>query len=139
MFKPEWREGYDVRSLVDPVEILLPEDDATAFQLICAVIHHRNDMVPNRLPLRTILSIAITADKYDCIRALRFATESWLSLHQDTIEDSLGLAAAAYLLGNAIAFRKITKQMILTHNGPFTAIPGAEVESVIDWGVFSKS
>jgi hypothetical protein len=42
MFGPEWREGNDLRGRADLVEITLPEDDATAVQLLCAVIHHRN-------------------------------------------------------------------------------------------------
>jgi hypothetical protein len=42
MFGPEWREGTDLRGWADLVEITLPEDDATAVQLLCAVIHHRN-------------------------------------------------------------------------------------------------
>jgi hypothetical protein len=133
MFRPEWREGHDIRNRVKPVDVPLPEDDATALQLLCAVIHHRNDMVPDRLPIHTVLSIAVTAEKYDCIWALRFASESWLRPDRDAIGDLFVLAAAAYLLENAVAFRKITKRMILTHNGSFTAISGAEVKAVINW------
>ncbi|KAF2843893.1 hypothetical protein T440DRAFT_437076 [Plenodomus tracheiphilus IPT5] len=136
MFRPEWRDGYDMKSQVKPVDVLLPEDDATALQLLCEVIHHQNDMIPDRLPIHTVLNIAITADKYDCIQALRFASESWLRSDQHAIGDLFILAGAAYLLGNAVAFRKITKQMILTHNGSFTTISIAEVKDVIDWWTF---
>lgn len=69
---------------------------------------------------------------------LKFASESWLNSDWDTTSDLAVLAAAAYLLGNAAAFRRTTKNMILTHNGPFTAIHCAEVEAVIDWRVISK-
>lgn len=131
MFKQEWREGYDMKSRAEPVDILLPEDDATALQILCAVIHHQNDRIPDRLPIHTVLSIAVTADKYDCIRALRFASESWLQSSRDAIGDLFVLAAAAYLLQNAVAFRKITKQMILTHNRSFLVMSNPQANDEI--------
>lgn len=138
MFEPEWREGDDLRSRADPAEIRLPEDNATALRLVCAVIHHENDTIPHELPIHTLLDIAVTADKYDCISALKFASESWLCPDRDKASELLVLTAAAYLYRNATAFRKITKKLILIHNGPFAAISCAEVEAVMDWRVFGE-
>ena len=139
IFGAETSEGSDLRGRVDLVEITLPEDDATAVQLLCALIHHRNDMIPNNLPIHTVLSIAVTADKYDCIRVLKFVSESWFHSDSNTTSDLLVLAAAAYLLDNGTAFRRITKKMILVHNGPFTAIPSASVETIMDWRLLGKA
>lgn len=139
MLRPEWREGNEMSSRIEPVETTLPEDDATALQLLCSVIHHQNDTVPDELPTYTVLSVAVAADKYDCTRALRFASENWLCLdRRDLIEDMVVLTATAYRFGNAAAFRKITKRMILDHDGPFTAIPGAEVLNETDWRVLGE-
>lgn len=138
IFGPDWKEGHDLRHQADLVEIPLPEDDATAFQRLCAVLHHQNDSIPRKLPALAILSIAVLADKYDCVRAAKFACESWLHSGWDATSDVLVVAAAAYLLRNEIAFRNTTKKLILTHNGPFTAISCAEVEAAMDWRVFSE-
>jgi hypothetical protein len=45
-----------------PVEIPLPEDNATALRVICAVIHHRSELVPPTLAAGDVLQIAVTAD-----------------------------------------------------------------------------
>ena len=139
MFKPEWREGDELRARTDPIEIALPEDDAVAMQLLCAVIHHQNDSIPRELPIPTVLAIAVTADKYDCIRALRFASELWLRSRRGEVSDMLVLAAAAYLFENATAFRDITKKIILSHNGPFSAVYRGEAETIMDSRVFGES
>jgi hypothetical protein len=140
MLGPGWKEGNKLRDGADAVEIPLPDDDATAIQLLCAVVHHQNgsDTIPRQLAVRTILNIAMAADKYDCVRALKFASESWLQPSWDRVDDLMVLAAAAYLLENAEAFWEITKKMILNHDGSFTTLNCAEVEDVMDWKVFCK-
>jgi hypothetical protein len=132
MLGPGWKEGADLRNRSDPAEIKLPEDNADAWKILCAVLHYQNDQIPKIIPIHTILSVAITADKYDIIRALKFASESWLSADYDETSDLLVLAAAAYLFQNAAAFRKITKKMVLNHNGSFTALSCAQVDAVMD-------
>jgi len=138
MFRPEWRTSDDITTQAGLVAIPLPEDDPTALQLICAVIQHQNHTIPHILPVDTVLSLAVTADKYDCSRALRFASETWLHSDRNAINDLFILAAAAYLLENATAFRNITKKMILLHNGPFAAVSCRDVEAVMDWRMLGK-
>jgi hypothetical protein len=53
-------------------------DNAAALKLVCAIIHHRNKMVPQTLAAGDILEIAVTADQYDRIDALKFASGNWL-------------------------------------------------------------
>lgn len=138
IFGSELREGHQMSNQIDPIEIMLPEDDATALKIICSVIHHQNDEIPEELPARVILAVAIAANKYGCIRALHFASKSWLRPDQVPIEDSVLLAAAAYRLGNATAFRNITKGMILNHAGPFTAVVGADALDETDWRILGE-
>lgn len=54
----------------------LPDDDPTALTTICAVLHHRNDLVPSVFSGKDILRVAIVADKYDYLSAIHYAASS---------------------------------------------------------------
>ncbi len=138
MLGPNWKEGHDMLSLDGPVELLLPEGNATALTVICAVIHHQNRMVPHHLAARDVYNIAVTADEYDCIGALRFASDSWLQLGKSSAADLMLLTAAAYLFNNAAAFKEITKALILDYHGSYLALSCREVELAMTWRVFCK-
>lgn len=138
MFEPDWKEGDNMLGRDGPVELLLPEDNAAAMKLICAIIHHQNKRIPQTLPASDVLGIAVTADKYDCVDALKFASENWLLPRKNKAGDLMLLTAAAYLFRNAQAFKEITKAMILTHSDPYLALSCKEVESAMTWRVFCK-
>ncbi|KAI8936706.1 hypothetical protein NX059_007098 [Plenodomus lindquistii] len=54
MFGPNWKEGNDLKTTTTSTpEFPLPEDDATALQILCAVIHYRSDEVPENVPARS--------------------------------------------------------------------------------------
>ncbi|KAK0118388.1 hypothetical protein ONS95_012677 [Cadophora gregata] len=78
MFGPDWNEGHDILGRDEPVEVLLPEDNADALNVICAVLHHQNNEVPETLAAGDVLRVAVAADKYDCVNALKFASGIWL-------------------------------------------------------------
>ncbi|EHK96442.1 hypothetical protein M7I_7836 [Glarea lozoyensis 74030] len=136
MFGPDWKEGHDMLGRDGPVELLLPEDNASALKFICAIIHHRNNQVPQTLAAGDVLEVAVTADKYDCVDALKFASGNWLLPGKNEPGDLMLLTAAAYLFQNAKAFKEITRQLILNHDGPYLALSCEEVESAITWRVF---
>ena len=138
MFGPDWKEGHSLFGRDKPVELPLPEENAAALKLICAIIHHRNNMVPQTLAAGNVLGIAVTADKYDCIDVLKFASGNWLQPRQNKAGDLMLLAAAAYLFQNAPAFKEITKAMILNHGGPYLTLLCEEVESAMNWRVFCE-
>jgi len=57
---PLYREGQRSGLTGSKKEIPLPEDDADAMNIICAVIHHRNDMAcpsPNLPRLKSIIKM----------------------------------------------------------------------------------
>jgi hypothetical protein len=137
MFEPTWKEG-NMLGRNESTEVRLPEDNVTALRIICAVLHHRNELVPPTLTAGNILEIAIIADKYECIDALKFASQDWLQPRGNEAGDLMLLTAAAYLFQNAPAFKKITKAMILNHSGPYLALCSKKVESAITWRVFRK-
>ncbi|KAF2675684.1 hypothetical protein K458DRAFT_324012 [Lentithecium fluviatile CBS 122367] len=136
MLGPDWKEGDEMIGRDGPVELPLPEDKAATMELICAIIHHRNERIPSTLPALNVLEIAVTADKYDCIDALKFASQSWFCPDGHDTDDLMFLTASAYLFRNAQAFKEITKAMILSHSGPYLALSCEEVESVMSWKVF---
>lgn len=138
MFRPDWKEGHDMLDRDGPVEVLLPEDNAGALQLICAIIHHRNNKVPQTLAAGDVLRVAVTADKYDCVDALKFASGNWLRPGKNEAEDLMLLTTAAYLFKDAQAFKEITRELILNHHGSYLALSCEEVESTINWRVFCK-
>lgn len=75
MFKIQWTESQGL-SKESPGKILLVEDNADALRILCFVIHHRNDDVPQSLSPNEVLQIAIEADKYDLTAALKYASIS---------------------------------------------------------------
>jgi hypothetical protein len=136
MFGPDWKEGHNMLGRDGPVELLLPEDNAAALKHICAIIHHQNNEVPQTLAAGDVLEVAITADKYDCVETLKFASGNWLRPGKNEAGDLMFLTAAAYLFRNAQAFKEITRALVLNHDGPYLAFLCEEVESAITWKVF---
>lgn len=138
MFGPNWKEGRNILGRDGPVEVSLFEDNGTALKLICAIIHHRNKLVPQTLAAGDVLGIAVTAHKYNCVNALKFASGNWLQPREHKATDLMLFTAAAYLFQDAQAFKEVTKAMILSHGGPYLALSCEEVESAMTWRVFCK-
>ena len=137
MFEPVWNKG-NMLGRDESTEIPLPEDDASALQIICAIIHHQSKLLPQTLTASDVLGIAITADKYDCLDALKFASTNWLQPHNRDVNSLIRLTAAAYIFQDAAAFKRITKALILNHGGTYLALSCEEVVSVMPWRVFCR-
>ena len=90
------------------------------------------------MPQTTFLRIAVTADKYDCIEALEFASRDWLQPRQNKAGDLILLTAAAYLFQNAPAFKEVTKALVLNYGDPYLALSREKVESAMPWSVFCE-
>jgi hypothetical protein len=85
-----------------------------------------------------VLAVAVVADKYDCVNALKFASETWLRTSGDEFDNLVLLTAAAYLFRNAQAFKGITRALVLHYDGPYLALCTDEDESIMPWKVFCK-
>lgn len=132
MFSTTWAEGQNLSSTA-PKDIELPENSPTATEAICCVLHFRNDIVPSLNPEET-LQVAITADKYDVVLALRYATTAWLnrpqprkkmiwldSHHRDKMMINDGyLLAAAYILQDVESFARISHDLICHYSGSYS-------------------
>jgi hypothetical protein len=138
MFGPNWKEGHNILDLDGPVDLPLPDDNAAALKIICSVLHHQNKEVPQTMAAGDVLAVAVAADKYDCITALRFASESWLRPSSDDAGSLMLRTAAAYLLQNAQAFWELTRRLILDYDGPYLALSCKEVETAMTWRVFCR-
>jgi hypothetical protein len=138
MFGPGWKEGHAMLGQEEPVEILLPEDNAAALELICAIIHHRNDKVHQSLAASNVLAVAVTADKYDFSDALKLASAYWLRPGQNKAGDLMLLSAAAFLFNNAQAFKDITRALILDYDGSYLALSCKGIESAITRSIFCE-
>ncbi|KAF2495477.1 hypothetical protein BU16DRAFT_390775 [Lophium mytilinum] len=133
MFGPHFSEGQDLR-VARPKEVPMPEDDANVLEILCNIIHHRNDAVPETLSGTEVFDVAVAADKFDCVVAIKHASTLWLNPReiQDVIE--LGhLMATAYILDNAQAFSEITLAMMLRHKESY--LPLAD-EELVPWRTF---
>ena len=140
MFGPHFSEGQDLGG-DRPKEIPMPDDNADALKIICNIIHLRNDAVPETLNPGEVLQVAITADKFDCVVALKHASMLWLNPRD--IEDILELGhlmAAAYVFDNAQAFREITLSMMLRHKDSYLPLTDKDIGLVnfIPWKTFCK-
>lgn len=138
MFGPHFSEGQDISKEV-PKEILMPEDDADAMKIICAVIHLRNNAASDKITPDEVLTVAVTADKYNCIDPLKNASGHWLKpVDSASLEDLNHLMAAAYLFDDAQAFDGITRAMILHHTDSYIALEHGPVESILSWRIFCE-
>ncbi|KAL4966922.1 uncharacterized protein BDV14DRAFT_198387 [Aspergillus stella-maris] len=81
-----------------------------------------------------VLDLAFLADKYDMMDGLGSATDTLLLPRGENAKRLMGLTAAAYVLQNAQAFRKLTRALIFTHEDPYLSLltekigPGREIQ-----------
>ncbi|GKU16312.1 unnamed protein product [Fusarium langsethiae] len=139
MLGPDWKESHDMRDHDGLSKLSLPDDDAAALEIICSVIHYQNKKVPRTLPACDVLAVAVVADKYGCVDALKFASETWLRISGDEPDNLMLLTAAAYLFNNSQAFNKITGALVVDYDGPYLALCADEMESIMPWKAYWNS
>ncbi|KAF2000416.1 hypothetical protein P154DRAFT_492065 [Amniculicola lignicola CBS 123094] len=137
MFGPHFSEGQDLTTS-SPKEIPMPEDDANVLEIICNIIHLRNDDVPEAVSPTKALGLAVAADKFECVVAVKHASTLWLKPREVQDITELGrLVAAAYILDSTRAFSDITLCMVLHHKDSYLSLAGEDLgldESVV-WHV----
>ncbi|KAL5584271.1 hypothetical protein FOVSG1_013660 [Fusarium oxysporum f. sp. vasinfectum] len=97
MLRLNWTEGHGMRHYHGPFQLSLPSYNATALEIMCSVIHFRNERIPRTLAAGDVLAVAVAADKYDCLDALAFASKSWPRDSKGIPEDLMPLTTTAYL------------------------------------------
>jgi hypothetical protein len=114
------------------------EDDADALRIICCVIHHCNNDIPQSLIPKEVLQIAIEADKYDLNIALKYARAQWLKPRGKLERVDMGyLLAAAFLFGDMDMFVANTLALILHYKESYLEFLDNEIISqIIPWKTF---
>lgn len=125
LFGPHFSEGQGLGSGINttPKEIPMPEDSADALEVICNIVHLRNDMIPEKLSPDEAFEIAVAADKFDCKTALKLAIQLWFDVRSMGRQGDMQVLgkymAAAYILDIPSAFSDITKEMITRCEGSY--------------------
>ncbi|CAK7269628.1 hypothetical protein SEPCBS119000_003667 [Sporothrix epigloea] len=129
---PNFAEGQQLRKS-GLAEVILPEDNAKAMEMIMNVVHGLNDKVPELLDPDELVEVAITAEKYDCIGALAFAIRSWLSCKVNITDPGKmwAMAMAALVFRRQKAFAEATSALVLNYAGSYIG-DIAKYENVID-------
>lgn len=78
MLQPgSFEEGRKL-SAAGKVEVPLPEDDPTAFEVVLNIIHGRNKLVPRVLSLELLTSVSLLVDKYQMAEAVECFSDNWI-------------------------------------------------------------
>ena len=72
-----FKEGEQLRSK-GKVEVPLPDDDPTAFELLLNIIHGRVRQVPRQVTLETVASLGVLVDKYQMQEVVELHVELWM-------------------------------------------------------------
>ena len=138
MLGPRFLEGQTSNG-DSPKKISLPDDNAAAMTTICSVIHHRNDLAPEVSALGGLDDIALAADKYDCVLALKYAMFQWLDYKEPVTFQSLGrLLIAAYVFNNPDAFRRVTRRLITDFSRSYLLLIDTRFSEIIPSSIYCK-
>lgn len=88
MLSSRFEEGSNLNQH-GTVEVPLREDNPEIMVLICKILHHRNDLIPEHLEVQTALGISVLSDKDDFAAALKGIAMHWLAagLHEISSSD----------------------------------------------------
>ncbi|KAI7379656.1 hypothetical protein KC336_g19152 [Hortaea werneckii] len=132
MLGPHFREGNELRSSTQPIEIALPEDDGIAMKHLCLLLHgrtgdsysHGDRNFPTQLH-----ALAVLADKYNCVEAISLPAEAMLSrfwIRRTTtrlsMEQTACLAMACTSLRLGSHFHVFTKSLVLDYHISYTTL-----------------
>ncbi|KAF4866388.1 hypothetical protein CGCSCA1_v013714 [Colletotrichum siamense] len=121
MLGPNFAEGQQLvnnGSHSDPIKINLPEDDAYSMGILFELIHYRHDVLSDADGV-TLFDVALAADKYDLIRAVKYpiteAMDGILFTDDERCEEESmwKLAIAASIFNYDPSFKKATQALVL--------------------------
>jgi hypothetical protein len=123
MLGPNWREGQNL-SKDSPGEVGLPDDNAVAMQMICCVLHHRNELAPGKLTPTETLHTAVILDKYDISpNPFKYALLDCLRPSgRATMIETAQLLAAAVSFDCMEMAKFHTAALVLDYSGSYLAV-----------------
>ncbi|POR37736.1 Uncharacterized protein TPAR_02058 [Tolypocladium paradoxum] len=102
--------------------LVLYDDDAAAFQILCSILHDDNKSI--NIDADGMQKLAVVASKYECIGHVFFATDYFFRQMKDA-QDSVTLwklLAAACLLGHSEWFQTFSNRVTQKHQGSFLSL-----------------
>ena len=79
MVSPKWSDNANKASASEPQHVSLPEDDSSAMEWICQILHFRKDISTNK-DISFLVIVAELCDKYD----LESPIKTWAGLCLET-------------------------------------------------------
>jgi hypothetical protein len=101
----------------------LTGDCSYVWLTLCCIIHHRNDLVQEIVPIAAVLQLAIGIRDYGLERALQYASAEWLKprLRMNMMETAY-LLAASMLVESEEMMKTHTTALILDYSDPYSEI-----------------
>jgi hypothetical protein len=98
-------------------EVEFPEDDASAFEIILRLLHHRADTIPHKLTPETLFYLAVLVDKYNLHALVRPYLPTWTyGLNTETmkqVQPFERIIFAAWIFGVQEVFEAALLEMLL--------------------------
>ena len=133
MFNSNFLEGNTVRSVQDPLNLPLPDDDPDALAVLFHALHFSSKRTFLNLEANLQLLVARLSDKYQCTASISGESERWLrSLSEREQETSTlwTVSIIAFLMGHVDEFSKSTAKLVLKstaaeldHTAPSSSLP----------------
>lgn len=124
-------------------EVLLKDDGAKAFVMLCKILHMRFPLPGQPLTAREVLDLAIVADKYGCVQALSLSLRSLFpdkaTSGGTTFQDMGKFMCAAYLLDHAHLFQKFTRAIMADYTEPFTELALTDMGKHLPMTIWRRS
>lgn len=148
MLGPNFSEGQDARSVQNPKDISLPDDDAAAMTRLCYLIHHQHDSQAEESPesgAKSLFALAMATDKYACTTALNITGHFLLSNFSTPAITSiltagalLNLSAAANLFDNRRYFNYFTRCLALDTTERYSSLAKHPALAMLSPSILSK-
>lgn len=102
-------------SSTNPRSIFLPDNEKN-MRILCMILHHQSDQVPEELDPRALLSFAKLLDKYKCASSAEIATRGWFrrALDKTSGIELIPLVEASWILDKADWFQDVTTKYVRT-------------------------
>lgn len=116
MFNSKFLEGSAIRSVQNPLELPLPDDDPDALAVLFHTLHFSSKRKFLKLGADLQLDVAQLSDKYDCATSIYGESGRWLRSLSESDHSSLILWKSStidFLMGHIDEFSNLTAKLVL--------------------------
>jgi len=118
MLNLKFLEGITIRSVHNPLELPLPDDDPDALAVLFYTLHFSSQRKFPKLGADLQLDVTYLSDKYDCITSIYGESGRWLRSLSESESDHESpmlwkLSTIAFLIGHVDEFSNLTTKLVL--------------------------